>query len=102
MKRQVFEFNLAETTPEEFNQMLAENRADRPELHAILDALFQMWSAALQFSAVAVQYGEDHYDEFTEEFLRRMGPQHGVSPERMLQLLKMIKEKRRPSDASLH
>ena len=92
MKKEMLEFNLATMNEKAMIKMLNDNNADIPELMALLEALFDMWSSALKFSSVVVQYGETRHDNFLTIFIKNAAPAHGISPERLAKALKMIKQ----------
>lgn len=101
MKKRTLEFNLATMNEKDLIKMLDDNNADTPELLALLEALFDMWSSALKFSATVVSYGEQHFNGFLETFIKNAASTHGISPTRLATVLDMIK-KTRTSSAIIH
>ena len=101
MKRNTLEFNLAQLKEKDLVKMLDENNAGIPELMALLEALFDMWSSALKFSGTVVTYGEQHFDGFLETFVKNAASAHGVTPERLAQVLKTIKQQN-PNPPAIH
>jgi len=100
MKKRTLEFNLAELTEHKLTGMLADNQAGIPEVMALLEGLFDMWSSALKFSMTAVNYGETLHPDFLEMFVSHASHNHGIAPERLREILKVIGKNRRPNAPS--
>jgi UDP-glucose 4-epimerase len=94
MKKKTLEFNIAKLTERGLIKMLDDNNADISELMTLLTALFDMWSASLKFSTTVVTYGEQHFDGFLETFVKNAASAHGVSPERLADILKTVKQQK--------
>ena len=99
MKRKIVNLNLAELTEGELIQTLEDNEAGVEELFLLLEALFEMWAAALKFSSTVSKYGQQHHEDFMENFIRHAVPQHGISPQRLATLLRMIGKQPAASNA---
>ena len=97
MKKRTLNFNLAQLDEASMIKMLDDNNAGVPELMSLLEALFEMWTSSLKFSATVVKYGEARHDGFLKTFVENAAPAHGVSPERLAQILKFIKRENSPS-----
>lgn len=91
MKKKTIEFNLAQLDEKTMIEMLDDNDTDIAELFTLLEALFDMWSSALKFSAVVVTYGEQQFDGFLKTFIKTAAPANGIAPERLARILKTIK-----------
>lgn len=100
-KPKTMEFNLAELTTERLINTLEANQAQLGELIALLEALFDMFSASLKFSNVVIEYGEARHNHFLETFTEKVAKQHGVDPKELLQSITAMRKKASAS-ASIH
>jgi hypothetical protein len=101
MKRKTLEFNLSEISERELIEKLDAANPNDASLFSLLETLFDMWSTSLRFSAAVVEYGEGQFPGFLETFARQSAPLHGIPPEHLAKLLKIMRQKRSPS-SSLH
>jgi hypothetical protein len=69
------------------------------ELIALLEALFDMFSASLKFSNVVIEYGEARHDQFLERFVQATAKQHGIDPSDLLQSIQALRQRANPSNA---
>ena len=86
-KRKEFVLNLAEMTESELLQMIKDNDMCITELFAVLESLFEMFSASLKFSSVVFKYGHEHHDDFVPTFLQHAATHHGINPQRLVDIM---------------
>ena len=102
MKRKILEFNLAELNEQQLIQMLDDNHADMSELLSLLSGLFEMWASALKFSSAVARYGEERHDNFLRAFIEHQAPQHGISAEKLTNVLNFMKAQKRATSTRVH
>jgi UDP-glucose 4-epimerase len=94
VKKKTLEFNLAKLTERGLIKVLDDNNADIPELMALLEALFDMWSSSLKFSTTVVEYGEQHFDGFLETFVKNATSAHGITPEKLAHIITAVRQQK--------
>ena len=86
-KQRTRHINLAQMTESEMKALMSDNEMDAPELFAILEALFEMFTTSIHFSRVVFQYGHEHHPDFVPTFLQHAVSNRGVNPQQMIDIL---------------
>ena len=97
MKKKPIELNLATLTEKELIKLLDDHEADIDTLMSLLNGLFEMFAGSLKFSGIVVNYASERHNDFLETFINTMSKQHGVSPEKMVNMLMATRMSTSPS-----
>lgn len=87
MKKKVMALNLANMTENDLIKLIKDNNMEQAELFAILESMFEMFSCSLKFSSVVFDYGHKNFPEFVPTFLQHAMDSHGISAQRMVDIL---------------